>query len=119
VVPEKGPLYEKSFAVGVKAMELVERLPKGMAFEVIGKQLLRSATSVGANYRAAIRPRSTADFIAKMSIAEEECDESLFWLELLGTKKELDPALLAPLKNEASEVLAMVVASIKTAKQRR
>ena len=80
---------------------------------VIGKQLLRSATSVGANYRAACRSKSTADMIAKLSIVEEG-DESLYWMELL-TKSGLVPEIkLASLITETDQIVAMTVSSIKT-----
>jgi len=72
---------KKNFALRI--IRLVEALPKGRTTDIIGKQLLRSGTSVGANYRAACRARSTADFISKMGIVEEEADESIFWMELL------------------------------------
>jgi len=64
-------------------IKFVEALPKGKTSEILGRQLIRSGTSVGANYRAASRARSTADFISKMGIVEEEADESIYWLELL------------------------------------
>jgi four helix bundle protein len=72
----------KNFALRV--IKLVQALPRNMTADVLGKQLLRSATSVAANYRAACRARSQAEFVAKMSIVVEESDESLFWLELIG-----------------------------------
>lgn len=89
-----------------------------LSAEVIGKQLLRSATSVGANYRAACRARSTKEFIAKLGVVEEEADESEYWLELLMDGEIVKREVLADLHNEASEIVAMVVASIKTARDR-
>jgi four helix bundle protein len=71
----------KLFALGV--IQLVESLPKERTAEVLGRQLLRSGTSIGSNYRSACRSRSIADFISKMGIVEEESDESLYWMELL------------------------------------
>ena len=71
----------KRFALSV--IRLCESLPKGKRADVIGRQLLRCGTSVGANYRAACRARSAAEFVAKMGIVEEECDECLYWMELL------------------------------------
>ena len=71
----------KLFALGI--IQLVESLPKGRTSEVLGRQLLRSGTSIGSNYRSACRSRSIADFISKMGIVEEESDESLYWMELL------------------------------------
>ena len=94
-------------------------LEYGKSTDVIGKQLLRSGTSVGANYRAACRGRSTAEFIAKMGIVEEEADESVYWMELLVEGKLVRAELLDELIHEANELVAIVVASIKTAKGNR
>ena len=81
---------------------------------MIGKQLIRCATSVGANYRSACRAKSTADLIAKLSIVEEEADECLYWLELLVEADEIPEAKIKNLMTETNEILAMTVASIKT-----
>ena len=105
----------KQFALSV--IDLVESLPTGRTTAVIGNQLLRSGTSVGANYRAACRARSSADFIAKMGVVEEESDESAYWMELLIERKKVDPAAVAPVLKEANELLAICVASINTAKK--
>ncbi len=86
---------------------------------VIGRQPLRCATSVGANYRAAKRARSAADFIAKMGIVEEDVDESLYWMELLVDTGLIETRRLQPLMEEAEELLANTVASIRTAKKRQ
>ena len=104
----------KDFAVRV--IRLVDSLPGRRSCDVIGKQLLRSATSVGANYRAACRARSAAEFCSKLGIVEEEADESVYWMELLVAADAVRPELLADLLGEANEILAMVVASIKTAR---
>jgi len=104
----------KDFAIRV--IRLVDSLPPRRSSDVIGKQVLRSATSVGANYRAACRARSTAEFCSKLGIVEEEADESVYWLELLVAADIVRPELLADLIAEANEIVAMVVASIKTAK---
>jgi four helix bundle protein len=106
----------KQFALRV--IRLVESLPKGRTADVLGRQLLRSGTSVGANYRAACRARSTADFISKMCIVEEEADESLFWMELLIESGIVKIEKLESLMKEADELLAITVASINTAKKR-
>ena len=103
----------KKFALDV--IRLRARLPQKQEFWIIGKQLMRSATSVGANYRSACRAKSKADFIAKMSIVEE-ADESSYWLELLeevGMKQDKE---LQRLKDEANQLVAIVVASKKTAR---
>src|SRR6185437_903078 len=95
----------------------VEELPRGRTADVIGLQLLRSGTSVGANYRAACRARSRRDFIAKMGIVEEEADESEFWLGLLRERGLLDAERVSLLRREAEQILAMTVSSIRTARQ--
>src|SRR5437867_12978817 len=77
-------LRNRTFQFGIRVVRLVQALPKGEACAVIGKQLLRAGTSVGANYRGFARARSRPEFIAKMGIVEEECDESLYWLEMLA-----------------------------------
>jgi len=107
----------KAFALSV--IRLVESLPRGCTADVIGRQLLRSGTSVGANYRSACRAKSTADFISKMGTVEEETDESLYWMELLIEADIVESVKLESLMNEANELLAITVSSIKTAKKKR
>ena len=110
---------DRTKKLALRVIRLVEALPRGRTEDVIGRQLLRSATSVGANYRAACRARSTADMIAKLGIVEEEADETLYWLEML-IEAELMPAdRLEYLLIEADEITAMTVASIKTLKARQ
>jgi len=102
----------RAFALAIIAF--TEQLPKTRTADVLGRQLLRSATSVGANYRAAQRSQSRAAMIAKLSIVEEEADECGYWLELL-TESQLVPAeLVQGLRREASELTAIVVQSKKT-----
>ena len=100
--------------LALRVIRLVEALPKSRTAEVIGRQLIRSATSVGANYRSACRGKSTADIIAKLSIVEEEADESLYWLELIVEAGLVPADKLKSLMSETNEILAMTVASIKT-----
>ena len=106
----------KQFALSI--IKLVESLPSDRAAQILGKQLLRSGTSVGSNYRAACRARSSADFIAKMGIVEEEVDETLYWMELLVESGITKTSEINLLMREATELLAITVASIKTAKRR-
>jgi len=113
--PEDFKKRTKIFALRI--IKLVEKLPKTVTASVIGRQLLRSGTSVGANYRAVCRARSHADFIAKLGIVEEECDESLYWMELLIESGAMKPKRLSLLMNEAHEILAMVVQSINTSRR--
>ena len=100
----------------LRVIRLVEALPPTPTAGVIGKQLVRCATSVGANYRSARRAKSTPDFIAKMCIVEEEADESLYWLELLVKGDLITQGRVADLREEGNELVAIAVASIKTAK---
>src|SRR5688572_13121103 len=89
------------FALAI--IRFVEKLPRSRATDVIGRQLLKCGTSVGSNYRASCRARSTADFIAKMGIVEEEADESIYWLELLVQAEIVPDSEAAPLMKEADE----------------
>jgi four helix bundle protein len=107
----------KKFALRV--IKMVESLPSDRTADVLGKQLLRSATSVVANYRAACRAQSKADMIHKLSIVEEEADESLLWMDLLVESGLVKASLLNALMVEGNEILAMVVASIKTLRNRK
>lgn len=100
--------------LALRVIKLVSALPKNQASEVIGKQLLRSATSVGANYRAACRGKSPADVLSKLAIVEEEADETLYWMELLIESDIISELKLSSLMSETNEIVAMTVASIKT-----
>ena len=104
---------------GLRVIRLVTALSKNPVTTVLGKQLLRAGTAVGANYRAAARAKSRADFICKMGNVEEECDESLYWMEMLIESGSLKPRLAEPLMKEGDEILSIVVASIKTARRNR
>ncbi len=104
----------KRFALQV--LQVVEQLPGTLAGRAIGGQLVRSGTSVGANYRAACRGRSKAEFIAKIGIVTEEADESAYWLELIVEGKLLPPDLVLPLQREAEELTAIFMASGRTAR---
>jgi four helix bundle protein len=104
----------KSFALRVIRMS--GALPAKMTADVLGRQLVRSATSVAANYRSACRAKSRADFIAKMGIVEEEADESGLWLELITESGLLPPEKTSALHTEAGELTAIAVASIRTAR---
>ena len=106
----------KCFALGI--IKLVESLPKGRTADVIGRQLLDAGTSVGANYRAACRARSPADFISKMGIVEEEADETIYWMELLIEAKLVQENDISHLLREANQILAMTVSSIKTVRRK-
>ena len=105
---------DRTKQLGLRIIRLVEALPKTDTARVIGKQLLRAGTSVGANYRAACRGRSSADMANKLSIVEEEADEVLFWFELLVEADMVTEEKLKPLMEETDEIIAMTVASKKT-----
>jgi len=105
----------KQFALMV--IRLVNELPNTKAGNSIGNQLIRSGTSVVANYRASCRARSSADFISKITVVEEESDESLFWLELISESNILRKELLQDILREANELTAIFTASGKTARQ--
>jgi four helix bundle protein len=105
----------KKFALDI--IKFFEALPKNETCRILGRQLLRSGTSVGANYRAACRAKSTADFISKIGTVEEEADESAYWIELLIEDGKVPEAKAAPLLKEANELVAITVSSINTARK--
>ena len=104
----------KAFAVGI--VRLVQELPHGRVADVIGDQLLRSGTSVAANYRSARRARSRREFLAKMGIVEEEADETSLWLDLLIEARLVTSTRVFELRHESEELVAITVASIRTAR---
>src|SRR5438876_9411836 len=112
-------LKNRTKVFSLRVLKLVDAVPKTTAGRALASQIVRSGTSVAANYRAACRTRSTSDFIAKMGIVEEEADETLFWLELLEESKLVPAAKLTAIKQEANELIAITVASIKTARRNR
>ena len=109
-------LRERTLDFGLRIVRLCQHLGHHNVAEVLGKQLLRCGTSVGANYRAASLAKSKADFVAKIKICEEEADESIYWLELLMRSGEVDSARLIPLQQEATELRNIMTASAKTAR---
>ncbi len=111
-------MLQRTKAFALRIMKLVDALPKTTAGRAIGRQLVRSGTSVPANYRAACRGRSRAEFIAKLGIVEEEADESGLWLELIMEGGLLKEKLVKELHREAGEITAIVSASRKTARER-
>ena len=111
-------LKKRSKQFAIRVIRMIQALPKTDVARVIGKQLLRSATSVAANYRAVCRARSKAEFVAKMGVVVEEIDESVFWLELLVDTDIVTPSRMGELQKEASELLAIFAASQHTARNR-
>ena len=112
-------LKERTFGFGLRIVRLVQSLPKVGSADILGRQLLRSGTSAGANYRAATRARSRADFIAKLGIAEEECDETIYWMDMLIELKLISKHRTRELRSEAEQLLAIIVSSIKTARRNK
>jgi four helix bundle protein len=100
--------------IAVAIIKQVDKLPRSLAADVIGKQVIRSGTSIGANYRAACRAKSTPDMINKLKIVEEESDETQYWFELLVEAGLVPQNQTADIYKETGEILAMTVASIKT-----
>ena len=97
--------------LALRVIKMVQTLPQEPSAAIIGRQILRSATSVGANYRAACRAKSTADMITKLKIVEEEADETLYWLELLVEAKIVPESRLDALMQETNEIVALTVSS--------
>jgi four helix bundle protein len=116
MTPEELRARTKAFALRI--IKLVGALPRHPAARVIGTQIVRSATSVGANYRAACRAQSRAAFAAKLAIVEEEADETHYWLELLTESGCVKPDSLRDLIKAAREIVAIVTASRKTLRTR-
>ena len=116
MTPEEMKKRTKAFALRV--LRVVGTLPSGRVEDVIARQLTKSGTSVGANYRAACRSRTDKDFLARMGVVEEEADESIYWMELLVESEIVKAQRLAELMREGEEILKIVVASITTVKAR-
>ena len=100
----------------LRVLRLYRSLPQTEEARILGRQLLRSGTSIGANYRAACRGRSRAEFTAKLGIVLEEADETVFWLELVQDAEVVSGDKLSPLMKEANELVAIFVSSLRTAK---
>ena len=110
-------LKQRTKAFAIRIVKLFRSLPHTPDTQTLGKQVLRSGTSVAANYRAVCRARSKAEFIAKMGIVQEEADETVFWLELLTETDVLSTDRTKDLLKEANELLAVFGASLRTSKQ--
>ena len=113
---DSSQLKDRTKKFALRIITLVESLPENKTTRVIGNQILRSGTSVGANYRAACRAKSTPDFINKLKIVEEEADETLYWLELLVEAKIVKEDRLLELMKENNELIAIFVSTIKSTK---
>jgi four helix bundle protein len=115
----KHDLLQRTKTYALRVIKAVEALPKNETGRILGRQLLRAGTSVGANYRAACRAKSTADFINKLKIVEEECDESIYWMELLVDAGVIRLPRLELLRGEANQLVSIFVSAIKTTRARR
>ena len=109
-------LKARTRAFSLRIIRLAESLPDTPIAKVVRNQLIRCGTSVGANYRAACRAKSKADFVSKMGIVEEETDETIYWMELLVDADIVKRPRIADLLDEADQILSIVISSIKTAK---
>lgn len=108
-------LKARTKAFALRVFKRVDALPKTLQGRTVASQIIRSATSAAANYRAACRARSRAEFIAKIGVVEEEADETLFWLELIIDASLLDAERIGPLPKEADELVAIMAGSRKSA----
>jgi four helix bundle protein len=115
---DEATFKQRTRKLGLDVIAFVDGLPRDMVTVIIARQLVRSATSVGANYRSACRGKSAADVTAKLAIVEEEADETGYWLEMLADAGRIDARLVESLRREADEIVAMTVASIKTMRAR-
>ena len=116
VAGEKTDLKKRTKAFALRIVRLYTALPKTTVAQVLGTQVLRSGTSVGAHYREASRARSTAEFISKLEVAIQELDETLYWLELLEEAAIVRTGQLTDLRAEAEELISIFVSSVRTAK---
>ena len=117
--PKFSDLRDRTQNFGRRIIRLFRALPRAEEARVVGRQLLRSGTSIGANYRAACRARSLADFISKLGILLEEADESDYWLDLIVSEKMMPNYRLSDLQRECEELIRIFVSSLNTAEARR
>lgn len=104
-------------ALALRILKLAGSLPRSVTGKTLGQQIARSGTSLAANYRAAVRGRRKAEFIAKLSIAHEKADKTLFWLEMIVESNLIPYKKLEQLMDEANQIIAIIVTSLKTAKR--
>jgi len=118
-IVDREELKARTKAFAVRVVKMTEALPRTRAADIIARQVIRSATSVGANYRAACRGRSHREFTAKIGVVVEEADESLYWLEMLVETDLMSEAKLKNLLQEANELTAIFTATSHTARKNR
>ncbi len=109
-------MKERTQSFALRIIKLVESLPNTQTANIVGKQLLRCGTSVGANYRAACRGKSRADFVSKLGIVEQEADEVIYWIEILIKSDLIKHSKVENLLDETKQILAIIVSSINTAR---
>jgi four helix bundle protein len=114
---QRAQMMERTKNFALRIIRLVSKLPKNNAARVMGGQLLRSGTSIGANYREAARSSTKKHFTAILAIALREAEETLYWLELLAESNTVKPELLADLQDECNQLVAILAASVKKARQ--
>src|SRR5881394_992772 len=117
--PDENDLRERTKRFGLRVLRMFSRLPKTAEAQVLGKQVLRSGTSIGANYREAFRGRSKAEFIAKCGDSLRELEETAYWLELLVAGKIVPADKLSALRQECDELTAIFVTIVKRSKENR
>jgi four helix bundle protein len=113
---QRDAMKQRTMSFGLRIIRLTESLPRTQTGRVLGKQLLRAGTSVGANYRAALRAKSRRDFISKMGTVEEEADETIYRMQMAIQSGLVQQSRLSELLDESNQIIAIVVASIKTAR---
>lgn len=111
-------IKQRTKQIGLEVIKLIDDLPNKTSAWGISKQLIRSSTSIGANYRAACRAKSTPDFLNKLKIVEEETDETIYWLEILEESGIVSMDRIFNLKKETNEILSIIVSSINTIRNR-
>ena len=116
---DKEEMKKRTKVFALRVIKLASALPDTGVGRVIKNQLLRCGTSVGANYRAAQRAKSVADFISKLGTVEEEADETMYWMELIIESGLMPESQITDLYKEADEILSIVISSIKTARRRK
>jgi four helix bundle protein len=118
-VDKAGELKDRTRDFAVRVVKMTDGLPRRLSTDILAKQLVRAATSVGANYRAACRARSHAEFVAKLQIVQEEADETQYWLELLFRTGVVGEQEFRPLEREAAELTAIFTSSAATARKNK
>ena len=116
---DKNTLQQRTKQFAIRVFKLAKAMPRTAESCVISRQMIRSASSVAANYRAACRGRSRAEFIAKLGIVEEESDETVFWLEMIIEAGIFKKEKIAPLLKEANEIVSIIVVSLKSSKKNK